>query len=170
MQLSPSGNALATADAVRKRMGELAPYFPAGMKWDIPYDSSRFVRISISQVVETLLEAVALSTILIAGLLFLATWALLGRPFVASEVFTGLSLVIIGRIPLIQVQLFAQYAGEARSSFGRVGDVLLLPALAPSAVQVRNSASCSECVCDCPFVLSSCQTVVSLRLPSEART
>src|SRR5207237_702283 len=60
VQLAPSGNALATADAIRKRMGELAPYFPRGMKWEIPYDSSRFVRISIKQVAETLLEAVAL--------------------------------------------------------------------------------------------------------------
>jgi multidrug efflux pump len=72
VQLSPSGNALATADAVRKRMGELAPYFPQGVKWDIPYDSSRFVRISISQVVETLLEAVAL--VFLVMFLFLQNW------------------------------------------------------------------------------------------------
>jgi multidrug efflux pump len=72
VQLSPSGNALATADAIRKRMGELAPYFPKGMKWGIPYDSSRFVRISISQVVETLLEAVAL--VFLVMFLFLQNW------------------------------------------------------------------------------------------------
>ncbi|HSN33658.1 MAG TPA: efflux RND transporter permease subunit [Ideonella sp.] len=60
VQLSPTGNALETADAIRARMGELARYFPAGMKWDIPYDASRFVKISITQVVETLLEAIAL--------------------------------------------------------------------------------------------------------------
>ncbi|MEP7298073.1 MAG: efflux RND transporter permease subunit, partial [Burkholderiales bacterium] len=60
VQLSPTGNALATATAVRKRMAELAPYFPPGVKWDIPYDSSKFVKISIGQVVETLVEAVIL--------------------------------------------------------------------------------------------------------------
>ena len=60
VQLSPSGNALATATAVHKRMGELAAYFPQGMKYEIPYDSSRFVRISIRQVAETLIEAVVL--------------------------------------------------------------------------------------------------------------
>jgi len=60
VQLSPTGNALATADLVRARMGELARYFPTGVKWDIPYDSSRFVKISISQVAETLIEAVIL--------------------------------------------------------------------------------------------------------------
>ena len=72
VQLSPTGNALATADAVRKRMGELAAYFPQGMKWDIPYDSSRFVRISIKQVVETLVEAVVL--VFLVMFLFLQNW------------------------------------------------------------------------------------------------
>ncbi|MDE2300550.1 MAG: efflux RND transporter permease subunit, partial [Burkholderiales bacterium] len=60
VQLSPTGNALATADAVRARMTELQRYFPPGVKYDIPYDSSRFVRISITQVVETLAAAVVL--------------------------------------------------------------------------------------------------------------
>jgi multidrug efflux pump len=72
VQLAPSGNALETADAVRKRMGELAPYFPRGMKWEIPYDSSRFIRISITQVVVTLLEAVAL--VFLVMFLFLQNW------------------------------------------------------------------------------------------------
>ena len=60
VQLSPTGNALATATLVRQRMTELATYFPPGVKWDIPYDSSKFVKISISRVVETLVEAVIL--------------------------------------------------------------------------------------------------------------
>ena len=60
VQLSPTGNALATAKAVKTRMGELSRYFPAGMKYSIPYDASRFVRISISQVAVTLVEAVVL--------------------------------------------------------------------------------------------------------------
>ncbi|MCC2673652.1 MAG: hydrophobe/amphiphile efflux family protein [Ramlibacter sp.] len=72
VQLSATGNALATADAVRKRMAELAQFFPPGVKWEIPYDSSRFIRISISQVVETLLEAVAL--VFLVMFLFLQNW------------------------------------------------------------------------------------------------
>jgi multidrug efflux pump len=60
VQLSPTGNALATAKAVRARMEELSKFFPKGMTWSIPYDSSRFVSISISQVVETLAEAMVL--------------------------------------------------------------------------------------------------------------
>ena len=72
VQLAPTGNALATADAVRKRMGELSAFFPQGVKWDIPYDSSRFIKISISQVVITLLEAVAL--VFLVMFLFLQNW------------------------------------------------------------------------------------------------
>lgn len=72
VQLSPSGNALDTAEAVRTRMAELAPYFPQGVKWEIPYDSSHFVKISIQQVVVTLLEAVAL--VFLVMFLFLQNW------------------------------------------------------------------------------------------------
>lgn len=41
-------------------MKELSKYFPQGMKYTIPYDSTTFIQISISQVVETLIEAVIL--------------------------------------------------------------------------------------------------------------
>ncbi|MDB5817180.1 MAG: multidrug efflux transporter permease subunit, partial [Rhizobacter sp.] len=60
VQLSPTGNALATAEAVKTRMQELSRYFPQGVTYDIPYDSSTFIKISIKQVVETLIEAVVL--------------------------------------------------------------------------------------------------------------
>ena len=69
VQLAPTGNALATADAVRARMAELKPLFPPGIDYRIPYDSSKFVRISISQVIETLAVAVAL--VFVVMLIFL---------------------------------------------------------------------------------------------------
>jgi multidrug efflux pump len=72
VQLAPTGNALATAKAVRAKMTELERFFPRGMKWAIPYDSSRFVDISIRQVAETLLEAVAL--VFLVMFLFLQDW------------------------------------------------------------------------------------------------
>ena len=72
VQLAPTGNALATAKAVRARMQELEKFFPKGMAWTIPYDSSRFVEISIRQVTETLLEAVAL--VFLVMFLFLQNW------------------------------------------------------------------------------------------------
>ncbi|MBK7459122.1 MAG: efflux RND transporter permease subunit [Betaproteobacteria bacterium] len=60
VQLSPTGNALATAGAVRAKMEELQRFFPPGVSYAIPYDSSRFVKISITQVAVTLVEAVVL--------------------------------------------------------------------------------------------------------------
>ncbi|MFT3719105.1 efflux RND transporter permease subunit [Pseudorhodoferax sp.] len=72
VQLSPSGNALESARLVREKMEELSGFFPKGVKWSIPYDSSRFVKISISQVTETLLEAVAL--VFLVMFLFLQNW------------------------------------------------------------------------------------------------
>ena len=60
VQLAPTGNALATAAAIRAKMEELQKYFPPGVSYAIPYDSSRFVKISITQVAVTLVEAVVL--------------------------------------------------------------------------------------------------------------
>ncbi|MBU4113187.1 MAG: efflux RND transporter permease subunit [Gammaproteobacteria bacterium] len=72
VQLSPSGNALATAKAVRTRMAELEKFFPKGVSWAIPYDSSRFIETSLRQVAETLLEAIAL--VFLVMFLFLQDW------------------------------------------------------------------------------------------------
>ncbi len=72
VQLSPSGNALATAKAVRLKMQELEKFFPQGMNWDIPFDSSRFIQISIEQVAITLLEAIVL--VFLVMFLFLQNW------------------------------------------------------------------------------------------------
>ncbi|CAN7189983.1 efflux RND transporter permease subunit [Acidovorax sp. LjRoot129] len=72
VQLSPSGNALESARLVREKMDELQKFFPEGVKYSIPYDSSRFVKISISQVAETLVEAVVL--VFLVMFLFLQNW------------------------------------------------------------------------------------------------
>ena len=60
VQLTPDGNALDAAKAVRAKMEELKRFFPAGVSYTIPYDASGFVKISITQVAETLVEAIVL--------------------------------------------------------------------------------------------------------------
>ncbi len=60
VQLTPTGNALETAELVKARMEELSKFFPHGVKYTIPYDSSKFISISIEQVVHTLVEAIVL--------------------------------------------------------------------------------------------------------------
>ncbi|MEQ9244301.1 efflux RND transporter permease subunit [Roseovarius indicus] len=60
IQLSPTGNALDTAEGVRTKLEELESSFPEGVEYSIPYDTTPFVSASIEKVVHTLLEAVAL--------------------------------------------------------------------------------------------------------------
>ena len=60
IRLSPGANALDTAQAVNARMTELARYFPKGIDWIVPYDTSKFVEISIREVLKTLAEAMLL--------------------------------------------------------------------------------------------------------------
>src|SRR5579862_1375609 len=60
LQLAPGANALATATAVRAKIDELKPYFPHGLQVVYPYDITPFVKISITEVVKTLLEGIVL--------------------------------------------------------------------------------------------------------------
>jgi len=60
VRMAPGANALNTATAVKERMTELARYFPKGIDWVIPYDTSKFVEISIREVLITLAEAMVL--------------------------------------------------------------------------------------------------------------
>ncbi|MGP4751968.1 MULTISPECIES: efflux RND transporter permease subunit [Rhizobium/Agrobacterium group] len=60
VQLSPTGNALQTSEGVRATMEELSRYFPQGIEYEIPYDTSPFVKISIEKVIHTLIEAIIL--------------------------------------------------------------------------------------------------------------
>ncbi len=60
VRLAAGANALQTASAVRARVDELARFFPPGLKASYPVDTTPFVRLSIEEVVKTLLEAIAL--------------------------------------------------------------------------------------------------------------
>ncbi|EOW6643248.1 multidrug efflux RND transporter permease subunit AcrB [Cronobacter muytjensii] len=60
IKLATGANALDTAEAVRKTIAELEPFFPSGLKVVYPYDTTPFVKISIFEVVKTLVEAIVL--------------------------------------------------------------------------------------------------------------
>ncbi len=60
IKLATGANALDTADAIRATIAKLEPFFPAGMKVVYPYDTTPFVKISINEVVKTLVEAIVL--------------------------------------------------------------------------------------------------------------
>ena len=60
IKLATGANALNTVKAVDAKLAELSPFFPQGVKIIKPYDTTPFVRISIQEVVKTLVEAVVL--------------------------------------------------------------------------------------------------------------
>ncbi|MDF3605032.1 efflux RND transporter permease subunit [Paracoccus sp. DMF-8] len=60
IQLSTTGNALRTSELINEKMEELSQFFPDGVAYQIPYDTSPFVAASIEKVLHTLVEAVGL--------------------------------------------------------------------------------------------------------------
>lgn len=60
IKLATGANALQTVDAVRKKFEELKKVLPEGLEVTYPYDTTPFVRISIEEVVKTLIEAIVL--------------------------------------------------------------------------------------------------------------
>ena len=69
---SPGANALQVEQAVEKKMAELAKAFPQGIKYDTPFDTTKFVTASIDEVYKTLIEAGIL--VLVVILVFLQDW------------------------------------------------------------------------------------------------
>lgn len=60
IQLSSTGNAVATSKAVSAKLEELSRFFPTGVAYSVPYDTSPFVSASIEKVLHTLVEAIIL--------------------------------------------------------------------------------------------------------------
>ena len=69
IQLAPEANALETARLVYEKMEELEAFFPEGLTWAVPYDTSEYVRVSMQEVAFTFVEAMAL--------VFLVVWLFL---------------------------------------------------------------------------------------------
>ncbi len=81
---APGSNSLEISDAVRKTMDELSKNMPEGVEYRIAYDPTQFVRASISSVIHTLLEAIALVVLVV--ILFLQTWRASIIPLLAVPV------------------------------------------------------------------------------------
>ena len=94
--LQPGANAIATGERVRATMEPLARQFPAGLAYNVVYDTTRFVEVSIREVVKTLLEAMVL--VFLVVYLFLQNWRATLIPFAAVPVsligtFAGLAIL-----------------------------------------------------------------------------
>ncbi len=82
--LAPGANALETVQRIRQEMDRLARDFPAGTTYDIPYDTTTFIDVSIKEVVKTLAEAMLLVVLVV--FIFLQSWRATLIPAVAAPI------------------------------------------------------------------------------------
>ncbi len=99
LRLAAGANALDTADRVKAKMEELSKYFPPGMKVVYPYDTTPFVKVSIEEVVQTLIEAVCL--VFFVMFLFLQNFRATLIPTIAVPV------VLLGTMGVLSVAGFS---------------------------------------------------------------
>lgn len=84
LYLQIGANALEAREAVNKALVDAAQYFPSGMEYAISYDTTRYISTAISQVVESLFEAVAL--VIFITFVFLGNWRATLVPAIAIPV------------------------------------------------------------------------------------
>ena len=95
VRLAAGANALSTATAVKAKVEELSKYFPTGINYVVPYDTTPFVKISIEEVVYTLFEAVIL--------VFLVMWLFL-QNFRATLIPTiAVPVVLLGTFGVLSL-------------------------------------------------------------------
>jgi len=99
VRLAAGANALSTAERVRAKLKELEPGFPRGMKSFVPFDTTPYVRVSIEEVVKTLIEAVVL--VFLVMYLFLQNLRATLIPTIAVPV------VLLGTFPVLLVMGFS---------------------------------------------------------------
>ncbi|HSI44609.1 MAG TPA: multidrug efflux RND transporter permease subunit [Methylophilus sp.] len=93
--LQSGANALETAEAIKAKVNELKAKFPEGMDYNIPYDTSDFVKATIEEVFHTFGEALILVVLVV--FLFLQSWRATLIPMIAVPIsivgtFAGLYL------------------------------------------------------------------------------
>ncbi|MBO7173062.1 MAG: efflux RND transporter permease subunit [Burkholderiaceae bacterium] len=84
IKLASGANAMDTSDAVKAALNEMSDFFPEGVEWVVPYDTTPFVRISIEEVIQTLCEAIVL--VVFVMFLFLQNWRATLIPTIAVPV------------------------------------------------------------------------------------
>ena len=84
ISLSPGADALATADLVKAQVAQAAKTFPPGLAYGYANDSTDFIKLSIDEVVKTLVEAIIL--VVIVMFVFLQSWRATLIPAIAVPV------------------------------------------------------------------------------------
>ncbi len=119
---SPGSNALQLSDDVRTAMADMSKTFPEGLKYDIVYDPTQFVRASIHEVVQTLVEALLLVVLVV--IIFLQTWRA--------------SIIPLAAVPVSLIGTFAalQLFGFSINTLSLFGLVLAIGIVVDDAIVV----------------------------------
>jgi multidrug efflux pump len=99
ISLSPGSDALETADRVKARMEELAANFPDGLAYSYANDSTAFIKLSVSEVQKSLIEAIIL--VIIVMFVFLQSWRAVLIPAIAVPV------VLLGTFAIFYIAGFS---------------------------------------------------------------
>jgi len=161
ISLTPGANALVTSVAVKKRAAELAASFPPGLHLAFPVDTTNFIKLSIQQVVVTLLEAVAL----VVGVmyLFLQNWRVTLIPALAVPV------VLLGTFGVLAafgysintLTLFAMVLAigllvdDAIVVVENVERIMSLEGLSPKAATIKSMGEITSALVGIALVLSA---------------
>ncbi|MFP3648069.1 efflux RND transporter permease subunit, partial [Paraburkholderia sp. SIMBA_054] len=82
--LQPGANALNTMELIQNRMNELKASFPAGIDYSIPFDTTKFIKVSIEEVIHTFIEAIILVVLVV--FIFLQNWRATLIPIIAVPI------------------------------------------------------------------------------------
>ncbi len=115
VMLAPNANALAVADNVKQVVDNLQRGLPAGWAISYPFDTTKFIRLSIEEVVKTLIEAILL--VVVVMFVFLQSWRATIIPVIAVPV------VLLGTFCVLQV---LGYSINTLTMFGMVLSIGLL--------------------------------------------
>ncbi len=122
ISLSPGADALATAELVKAEVERLAPSFPAGFKFAYANDTTNFIKLSVEEVVKTLIEAIVL--VVLVMFIFLQNWRATLIPTIA--------------VPVVLLGTFAVFyaAGFSINTLTLFGLVLAIGLLVDDAIVV----------------------------------
>jgi multidrug efflux pump len=119
---APGADALKTADLVKAKVAEMSKTFPAGYKYAYANDTTEFIKLSIDEVVKTLVEAIIL--VVIVMFVFLQSWRATLVPMIA--------------VPVVLLGTFAVFAalGYSINTLTLFGLVLVIGLLVDDAIVV----------------------------------
>src|SRR5690242_8256428 len=115
VSLAPGADALSTAETVKNYFATHASELPPGYKYNFPFDTTKFIKLSIDEVVKTLLEAIVL--VVVVMFVFLQSWRATLIPTIAVPV------VILGTFGVFAI---AGFSINTLTLFGLVLSIGLL--------------------------------------------